>query len=199
MSYITDEAALEALYGAPVAASLTKVQARITPLYRRWIEASRFCVLTTVGPEGTDGSPRGDDGPVLRVADETTLLLPDWRGNNRIDSLRNIVRDGRVSLMLMVPGAMNVVRVNGTARLSVDPALTTSFEQRGKHPRSVIVITPGEVYFQCAKAVMRAGLWSRDDSAGLPTAGEFVREVDADFDAEGYDSGYADYAKPRMW
>jgi PPOX class probable FMN-dependent enzyme len=199
MRTIDSLAALEALYDAPVPASLTKVTPAITPLYRRWIEASRFLVLATVGPEGTDASPRGDDGPVVRIVDETTLWLPDWRGNNRIDTLRNIVRDGRVSLMLMVPGSLNVVRVNGTAVLSDDPDLTGSFEQCGRHPKTVIVIRVREVYFQCAKALMRSGLWTRDDSAGLPTAGQLVKERDAAFDAETYDSTYPDSARERMW
>ena len=200
MDTIDDMAALEAIYDAPVPASLTKVAKRVTPLYRQWIEASRFCVLTTVGPEGTDASPRGDDGPVVRIANDKTLLLPDWRGNNRIDSLRNIVRDGRVSLMFMVPGSNNVVRVNGRAVLTADTSVTGQFEQRGKQPKTVIVVTPEEIYFQCAKAIMRSGLWTRgDDSAGIPSAGQFVKEMQADFDAESYDSGYAEYAKTRMW
>lgn len=199
MKTIDDIAALEALYDAPVPASLTKVTPVITPLYRRWIDTSRFVILSTVGPEGTDASPRGDDGPVVRIADERTIHLPDWRGNNRIDNLRNIVRDGRVSLMFMVPGALNVVRINGSAVLSDDPILTESFEQRGRNPKTVIVVRVGEVYFQCAKALMRSGLWSRDDATNLPTAGELVKERDAAFDAETYDTGYAEYAKGRMW
>lgn len=199
MRTIDDIGALETLYDAPVPASLTKVTQRITPLYQRWIEASRFLILSTVGPEGTDASPRGDDGPVVRIADDRTIWLPDWRGNNRIDNLRNIVRDGRVSLMFMVPGALNVVRVNGTAVLSDDPALTGSFEQRGRHPKTVIVIRIVEVYFQCAKALMRSGLWQRDDSDGLPTAGDFVKEQDVGFDAGTYDATYAMRAKDRMW
>jgi PPOX class probable FMN-dependent enzyme len=199
MRRIEDIAALEALYEAPVAASLTKVTSRITPLYRRWIDAARFCILSTVGPEGTDATPRGDDGPVVRIVDDTTIWLPDWPGNNRLDSLRNIVRDGRASLLFMVPGSNNVVRVNGTAVLTDDPEVTQTFEQRGKHPRTVVVISVREVYFQCAKALMRAGLWTRDDAAGVPTAGELVREQDSTFDAETYDTGYEDYARPRMW
>lgn len=118
MIYLDKTDALDALYGAPGEASIVKVMDRLTPCYRDWIAASRFCVLTTVGPEGTDGSPRGDDGPVVLELDEKHLALPDWRGNERIDSLRNIVRDGRVSLMFMVPGSNNVVRVNGTAPMS---------------------------------------------------------------------------------
>lgn len=191
--------ALEALYDAPVPASLTKVTPRMTPLYRQWIEAARFVVLSTTGPEGTDGSPRGDDGPVVRIVDDLTLWLPDWRGNNRIDSLRNIVRDGRISLMFMVPGSQNVVRVNGRAVLTADPVVTGSFERRDMHPKLVIVVTLDEMYFQCAKAIMRSGLWSRDDSADVPTAGQFVKEQDQGFDGEGYDATYPEYAKTRMW
>jgi len=182
-----------------VPASLTKVVRRITPHYATWINAAKFCVLSTVGPEGTDGSPRGDMGPVVRLIDEKTLHLPDWRGNNRIDSLRNIVRDGRVSLMLMVPGANNVIRINGTAVLSDDAAITGSFEQKGKHPRSVIVITVIEAYFQCAKAIMRSELWTAEPAQGLPTAGQMIKEQQAEFDGQSYDDNYAEYAKTRMW
>jgi uncharacterized protein len=199
MRTITDIAALDALFDAPVPASLTKVAPVLTPLYREWIEAARFCVLSTVGEDGTDGSPRGDDGPVVRVVDPRSLWLPDWRGNNRIDSLRNIVRDGRVSLMFMIPGSMNVVRVNGRAVLTDDPAVTASFEQAGRHPKLVIVVTVAEVYFQCAKAILRARLWSGDPAPDVPTAGQLLREADEGFDAEAYDRSYPDHAKDRMW
>lgn len=191
---------LEALYDAKIPQSITKVSQTITPLYRKWINASRFLVLASVGAEGTDASPRGDDGPVVAIQDETSILLPDWRGNNRIDTLRNIVRDGRVSLMFMVPGCNNVVRVNGTAALTADEEFTQQFEQQKKRPKTVIVITVDEIYFQCAKALMRSALWKSDDeSAGLPTAGQFIHEKQATFDAENYDSGYAESAKERMW
>jgi PPOX class probable FMN-dependent enzyme len=200
MDTIRDMAALEALFDDAVPASLAKVTRRMTPLYRQWIDASRFAILSTVGPEGTDASPRGDDGPVVRVVDDHTVWMPDWRGNNRIDSLRNIVRDERVSVMFMVPGCDNVVRINGTAVLTADPNVTETFEQNGKHPKVVVVITIVEMYFQCAKAMLRSKLWvSEDESASVPTAGQFVRAVDQDFDAESYDSGYAENAKARMW
>ena len=128
------------------------------------------------------------------------MLLPDWRGNNRIDSLRNIVRDPRVSVMFLVPGCNNVVRINGSAALTADPEFTDRFEKKGIKPRTVIVITLGEMYFQCAKAFMRSRLWtSGDESQNVPTAGSFVKEMQSDFDAEGYDAAYADYAKPKMW
>lgn len=191
--------ALEALYGAPAERSLTKVARHLTPHYRTWIAASRFCILSTVGPEGTDATPRGDDGPVVEIVDERTIWLPDWRGNNRLDALRNIVRDDRVSLMFMITGNTNVVRVNGTAVLTADPSVTARFEQSGRHPRSVAVITVGEVYFQCAKALMRSALWTDCRAPTVPTAGEFIRERDTAFDAEDYDAGYDAYARSRMW
>lgn len=199
MQRITDLEALEQLYDVAVPAALEKVTTQITPCYQKWIEAAQFLVLCTVGPEGADASPRGDKGPVVRIADRKTLMLPDWRGNNRLDSLRNIVRDDRVSLMFMVPGCQNVVRVNGRAALTADADLTASFEKNGKTPRTVIVVTIGELYFQCAKAVMRAGLWSAEAHAQVPTAGDFIREFKAGFDGKAYDDGYADYAKDRMW
>jgi PPOX class probable FMN-dependent enzyme len=200
MRTITTLDALEALYPEPVASSLAKVAPRLTPLYRRWIEGARFCVLSTVGPEGVHGSPRGDDGPVVRVADAGTLLLPDWRGNNRLDCLRDIVSDGRVALLFMVPGTNTTVRVNGRAVLTDAPVLCRSFEQRGKHPTTVIVITVAQVYTQCAKALMRSGLWGRDDAAGLPTVGEILADMsNGEHGGAEYDAGYAEYAKPRMW
>jgi hypothetical protein len=192
---------LHALYGAPAASSLLKVAPRLAPQYRRWIEASRFCILSTVGPEGTDASPRGDNGPVVGILDETTLALPDWHGNNRIDSLRNIVRDSRASLMFLVPGSNNVVRVNGTARVSADETLCGRFAREGRAPRSVIVIAVGEVYFQCARALIRSALWTSGDlSAGLPSAGEMLAE--ASRGAEGgadYDAAWPARAAKTMW
>ncbi len=201
MEFIEDIGALEALYGQPAATSLRKVARRLTPLYRKWIMASRLCVLSTVGPEGTDGSPRGDDGPVVAELDPGTLALPDWRGNNRLDSLRNIVRDPRVSLMFFVPGSNTVVRVNGAARLTADPDLRARFDKNGKHPATVIVIEISEVYTQCARALMRARTWAGDDQSGeLPSVGEILAEVSDG--AEGgarYDQEWGARAAKTMW
>lgn len=201
MSHIlSDLDALHALYGSPGSASLDKVARRMTPLYRRWIMASRFCILSTVGPEGTDGSPRGDDSPVVQELDPHTLLLPDWRGNNRLDSLRNIVRDGRVSLLFMVPGSANVVRVNGTARLSVDPELTGRFDQQGRQPTCVVVIDIAEIHTQCARALLRSGLWGDVPPPDLPTTGQIlVEQTDGAFDGETYDRDWPDRAARTMW
>jgi hypothetical protein len=192
---------LHALYGTPTPAALAKVTPRLTPAYRTWIEGLRFCVLTTVGPEGTDGSPRGDEGAVVQVADDRTLLMPDWKGNERIDSLRNILRDGRVSLLFLIPGSVNAMRVNGTARLTADPALLARFERQGRHPRTVIVIAVAEVYAQCSRAVQRSALWTAGDrSAGLPTFGDMLRDATGGgIDGAAYDAGRATRMGATMW
>ena len=191
---------LEALYDQAVPTSLEKVVDHLTPLYRQWIEASRFVILSTVGPEGTDASPRGDSGTVVTIHDRNTLLLPDWRGNNRIDSLRNIVRDGRVSLMFMVPGCENVVRVNGTAVLTTEPQVLAQFEKQQRLPKSVIAVALVEAYFQCAKALMRSSLWtSGDESDQVPTAGAFIKEFRDGFDGDTYDNDYSERARKIMW
>lgn len=197
---VRDIGTLEALYGQPGEASLIKVADQLTPLYAKWIMASRLCMVSTVGPEGTDGSPRGDDGPVVQALDAKTLLLPDWRGNNRIDTLRNIVADGRISLMFLVPGSNNVIRVNGQAVVSLDPALTGRFDQKGKQPRSVILVTIAEIYSQCARALMRAGTWSAGDESGdLPTIGELLAEQKDGFDGAEYDAVWGARAAKTMW
>ncbi len=191
---------LETLYGDPAPAAIRKVAPHLTPLYRRWIESARFCILSTAGPNGVHGSPRGDDGPVVRVADAGTLLMPDWRGNNRTDCLRDIVKDGRAALLFMIPGSNTTVRVNGRAFLTDDAGLCQSFEQKGKHPRTVIVFEIGEVYTQCAKALMRSDLWRRNDAEGLPTVGEILADMTkGELGGAEYDRTYPEYAMPRMW
>ena len=198
---IRDLDALEALYGKVSEAAMRKVARRMTPLYRRWIMASRFCVLSTVGLEGTDASPRGDDGPVVTELDPGTLLMPDWRGNNRLDSLRNIVSDGRVSLMFVVPGSTNVVRVNGHAWLSADPDLRRKFDRDGALPATVIVIEIGEIYTQCARSLIRSGLWRGEGGdADLPSVGDILSEMtDGAFDGAAYDAQWPSRAAKTMW
>jgi len=201
MTRITDVAQLEALYGEAGTAALRKVATRMTPEYRAWIMASRFCVISTVGPEGTDGSPRGDEGPVVRELDDQTLAIPDWRGNNRIDTLRNIVRDPRASLMFMVKGADTIIRVNARASVSVEPDLIARFERDGKPPRSVMVFEIAEIYSQCARAPMRAGLWDgSQDNAGLPTIGEILAALTkGEVGGTAYDRDWPGRAKTSMW
>ena len=200
MRRIEDVAELEALYGTPSDAALRKVAQRLTPAYQRWIEAARFCVISTVGPDGTDGTPRGDDGPVVLELDPGTLALPDWRGNNRLDSLRNIVSDGRISLMFMVPGDNVVVRVNGTAWLTDDAALREPFRGKSMLPATVAVIEIAEFYAQCPKALLRSGLWGRDDSAATPSLGEILDEMTSgEIEAGAWEREYPERARNTLW
>ncbi|KKB82360.1 pyridoxamine 5'-phosphate oxidase, partial [Devosia limi DSM 17137] len=176
MTTITSLAELEALYSpAPVAASTVKVAPAMTPEYRRLVEASPFVALATVGPEGLDCSPRGDQPGFVRIHDDTTLMMPDRRGNNRIDSLRNIVRDPRCAFLFLLPGSGTTFRANGRAHLSADPQLLESFAVEEKAPRTVIVLEIEELYFQCARAIIRSELWNparHIDPRTLPTPGQ---------------------------
>ena len=193
---------LNALYGEPGEVSLIKVTNYLTPEYRRMIEASRFVAIATAGPEGLDCSPRGDADRVVHVEDIRTLLLPDWRGNNRVDSLSNIVRDPRVALMFLVPGSNTSMRVNGRAIVAIEPSLVERFEMDGRHPRSVVVITIDEVYSQCARALIRSELWNparHIDAKSLPTVGDMLKGVRAGFDGEAYDREWPGRAAKTMW
>ena len=203
MSTIASIEQLEALYGVAGETSTAKEVERIIPQYRRYIEASPFVALATCGPEGLDCSPRGDLAGFVRVHDERTLMLPDRRGNNRVDSLRNIVRDPRVALLFLVPGSGTTLRVNGRARLDIDPALLASFEIEGKPPRSVAVVTVDSVYFQCARAIVRAGLWDparHVDPKSLPTPGQILAALsDNRVGGEAYDREWPERAARTMW
>jgi uncharacterized protein len=201
MIWITTLDDLHACYGQPGQAATVKVTDHLTPAYRAWMDRARFCILTTVGPEGTDASPRGDEGPVVTVLDPRTLALPDWRGNDRIDSLRNIVRDGRVSLMFLIPGSNTAIRVNGTARLTADDTFRAGFTRDGKQPRTVAVIRIAEVYSQCARALIRSALWTSDDpSADLPSVGDMLREItEGGIDGAAYDADWPGRAARTMW
>jgi len=193
---------LKRIYDGGVSeAAIKKVANRLTPKYEEWISNSYFCVLSTVGEEGVDNSPRGDNGPVVKVVDESTLLMPDWRGNNRLDSLLNIIRDKRASLMFFVTGSNTVIRVNGGAFVSADDDLINQFEVKGKKPKSVIVFAVKEVYSQCAKAMIRSDLWKRDCSGlNLPTVGDFmVEQTGGEFDGKTYDGEWRDRAEKTMW
>lgn len=204
MHRITDLAQLEALYlPAPVPASTTKVARSMTPHYRQLIEASPFAALATVGPEGVDCSPRGDTPGFVRVHDDQTLMMPDRKGNNRIDSLRNIVRDSRCAFLFLIPGSGTTMRVNGRAHLCVDPALLESFAVEEKAPRSVIVLEIDELYFQCARAIIRSELWNparHVDPATLPTPGQILAAMtDNEVGGEPYDQAWPERARQTMW
>jgi uncharacterized protein len=174
---ITTLSELEAVYGEINKGSLVKETDRVVPEYQAFIEAAPFVALATRGPEGLDCSPRGDGPGFVRVQDAKSLLLPDRRGNNRIDSLRNIVRDPSVALLFLIPGIGETLRVNGRARISVEPSLLESFAIDGKAPKSVITITVEAVYFQCARAILRSELWNPQKHVArgsLPSAGQIL-------------------------
>ena len=203
MARITTVEQLAALYGPVGEASTAKVAQHVTPEYGAMIAASPFAVLATCGPEGMDCSPRGDRPGFLRVHDDRTLMLPDRRGNNRIDSLLNVVRDPRVALLLLIPGSGNTLRVNGRGHLDDDPALLASFAVEDKAPRSVLVIEVGEIYFQCARAVVRSRLWdpaAQVDPKTLPTPGEILAAMSKNrVGGAEYDRAWGERARQTMW
>ncbi|HTO66255.1 MAG TPA: pyridoxamine 5'-phosphate oxidase family protein [Bradyrhizobium sp.] len=194
---------LEAIYGHPNEASTVKVAERVTPPYRVLIEKSPFVALATSGPEGLDCSPRGDLPGFVRIHDDKTLMMPDRRGNNRIDSLRNIVRDPRVALLFLIPGSGSTLRINGNAKVSTDGDLLASFAVEDKAPRSVIVMTVHEIYFQCARAIVRSDLWNPDkrvDPKILPTPGQILADMSEHrVGGEEYDRAWPERARKSLW
>ena len=203
MTTITTLDELHSLYGTPAPPAIVKEVDRITPHYRSFIDASPFAALATAGPEGLDCTPRGDLPGFVRVHDEKTLMLPDRRGNNRIDSLRNIIRDPRVALLFLIPGSGNTLRVNGRAHIAADAALLGSFAIDGKAPRSVIVVAVEAVYFQCARAILRSELWNPDKFVAprsLPSAGEILAALSENrVGGEEYDREWGPRAQKTLW
>ena len=203
MHQITTLDQLEAVYQpAPLPASTVKVSDHITPDYAALIQASPFVALATVGPEGLDCSPRGDLPGFVRIADPKTLMLPDRRGNNRTDSLRNIVRDPRVALLFLIPGSGTTFRVNGRAVLSADPDLLASFAVDGKAPRTVALVTVEEAYFQCARAIVRSRIWKPEtyvDPKSIPSPGAMLAAVTAgEVGGEAYDRAWPERAAKTL-
>ena len=203
MAMIENIEQLESIYGLPGESSTVKVTASLTPEYREFVEASSFLALATCGPEGLDCSPRGDRRGVLEIVNDLTLHMPDRRGNNRVDSLRNIVRDPQVALLFFLPGCVTTLRINGKAQICIDPKLLESFSVEGSEPRSVIVIEIEEVYFQCGRAIVRSELWNPDhfiDPDTLPTAGEILARLsDNRVGGESYDKEWPSRARKTLW
>ena len=203
MHRVTSLEQLDELYGTPVQAAIAKEIDYISDHYKTFIDKAPFVVLATVGPEGLDCSPRGDPAGFVRVQDRKTVLIPDRRGNNRVDALRNIVRDPRISLLFMIPGIGNTLRINGRAEISIDPELCASFAMQGKPPRSVLVVTADRVYFQCPKALVRSRLWSKEaqiSPSELPTAGEILQAItQGGFDGAAYDQAYPQRLKETIY
>jgi len=200
---IATEAELDALFGQSPPAALLKELDHISDHYRTFIEASPFVILATSGPEGLDCSPRGDPKGFVRVVDSKTLMIPDRKGNNRVDSLRNIVRDPRVALLFLIPGIGETMRVNGTAKISTDPELCKSFTMQGKAPACVLVITAERVYPQCQKALIRSKLWDPAQQiprTDLPSMGTMIEAISkGEFDGKTYDANYPERIKQTIY
>lgn len=200
---ITSIDQLEALYGTPNPKSLIKELDYISEHYRVFIERSPFVVVATSGPGGLDCSPRGDPPGFVRVHDERTVLFPDRRGNNRLDTLRNLVLDPRVSLLFLIPGVGETLRINGRADILTDPDLRDSFAVNGKAPASVVSVHVERIYFQCQKALARSRLWRAEaqiDRSELPSAGQILQALSKDdFDGDRYDRDYPNRMKQTMY
>jgi uncharacterized protein len=203
LTKVTTIEELERLYGAPAQAALVKEIDYISDHYRAFIEKAPFVIIASSGPHGLDCSPRGDPAGFARVRDRKTILIPDRRGNNRIDTLRNIVFDPRVSLLFMIPGVGNTLRVNGRAEIDADPSLCAEFGIQGRTPRTVLSVTTDNVYFQCPKALVRSRLWSADAQiprSELPSTGEILESLSkGDIDAAEYDDAYPARMKETIY
>lgn len=188
---VADTDGLDRLYATPLEPSLAKELDHVNAEYRALIEASPFVVVATAGPDGLDCSPRGDEAGFVRVHDARTLIIPDRRGNNRIDSLRNVVRDPRIALLFLIPGVAETLRVNGRARISTEPTLLQSFAVSGRPPQTALVVEVERAFFQCARAVYRARLWDparRVDRKSLPSTGSMLAAASGGrIDGETYD------------
>ncbi|YAP80769.1 pyridoxamine 5'-phosphate oxidase family protein [Xenorhabdus stockiae] len=200
---VTDITELEQIYGKPVGASVFKETDHIHPAYRPFIEAAPFAMLATAGEDGLDASPRGDQPGFIHIEDKKTLILPDRRGNNRIDSLRNILHDNRVALLLLIPGIGETLRINGRAEILVTPSILERFAHRNILPQSVLRITVDAVFFQCSRAIMRSGLWDAStqiDRSALPSPGYVLKALSkSEFDDVEYDAKLPQLLKDNLY
>jgi uncharacterized protein len=201
---ISTLAELEALFPEEVyPPARVKETTQITKAYRALIEASPFCVMATSGPTGLDASPRGDPKGFVRVVDDKTIILPDRRGNNRIDSLRNLVTDPRVALIFLIPGVSETLRVMGSVTISADPDLCAGFTMQGKAPKCVLVIAVERAFFQCAKAIVRSKLWdpaTQVERKTLPTSGTILAEISGGkMGGEEHDRAYPERLKATIY
>jgi uncharacterized protein len=200
---LADATALRELYGEPSEPAIAKEIDYVHPHYRAMIDASPFVVMATSGPDGLDVSPRGDPAGFVVVEDERTLLIPDRRGNNRCDSLNNLIDDPRIALLFMIPGVGETLRVNGWAEISIEPTLLERFPAQGKLPRSVIVVHVERVYFQCPKALIRSELWNpakHVERKSLPSSGTILADITrGKVGGAEYDAAYPERLKATIY
>lgn len=179
MTMIGDAGTLRECYPQPLERSLRKSLATLDAHMRHFIGLSPFLCLGTSGDSGADVTPRGDAPGFVHVLDERTLLIPDWPGNNRLDSLTNVVANPNVGLLFFIPGVSETLRVNGTGEVTMEPTLLERWTVNGKHPRSALQVTVREAYLHCAKALIRSKLWSDDyriDRAELPSYAQILKD-----------------------
>lgn len=203
---ITSLDSLLARFGAPSPASLYKELDHVDENYRALIDASPFFAMATLGENGLDCSPRGDPKGFVQVVDEKTLILPERRGNNRVDSLRNLLVDPRISLLFLIPGVGETLRVAGRARLSADPALLDTMAMNGKPPTVAIIVSVERAFFQCSRAVVRANLWNPDTQIArdtLPSTGTLIATTAArrkeHFDGVTYDQNLDERVRTTLY
>jgi len=207
MKKINSIVELEATYGGPaVAGAQWKEIDHINDHYRQFIEKSPFLVLATQGHKGLDCSPRGDPAGFVRVLNEHCIQIPDRRGNNRLDSLRNIVINPEVGLIFLIPNIGETIRVSGKAEILIDQDLCETFAINGKPASSVISVKVDKAYFQCQKALVRSKLWDSAqhvERSELPSTGVMVKEFaamqDIDFDADSYDQSYPEHMNKTIY
>jgi PPOX class probable FMN-dependent enzyme len=200
---ITDIGQLEDLYGPATPRSITKEIDHLNHEYRAFIEAAPFMAVATVGQEGLDCSPRGENGSVVQIVDEKTILFADRRGNNRLDTLRNILDDSRIALLFLVPGIGETMRINGRAAISLSADLLKMFAVNGKLPKTVVEVKVDRVYFQCSKALVRSGIWEIDqhvDPDVVPSPGQMLEATAVDdFDGTKYDQELDRRYLDQLW
>ncbi len=206
MKKISSISELESTYGAAVPGAQWKEIDHINDHYRQFIEKSPFLILATRGEKGIDCSPRGDPAGFVRIVNQRCIQIPDRRGNNRLDSLRNIVTNPEVGLIFMVPNVGETIRVSGKAEILIDKELCDSFSINNQSASSVLSITVEKAYFQCQKALVRSKLWQSSehiDRSELPSTGSMVKEFAAmqniEFDAESYDENYPEHMKKTIY
>ena len=194
---------LRECYPEPSERAVLKTQRALDVHMKRFVALSPFVCLGSSSEDGADVTPRGDQPGFVHVFDDATLLIPDWPGNNRLDTLMNIEANPQVGLLFLIPGFNESLRVNGTAEVSLDPALIERWTVNGKHPRSVVRVTVREAFLHCGKAIIRSKLWdesSRVDRSALPPYGQMLKdEIDVRDSAEEIQASVEDAYRTRLY
>lgn len=200
MSHIKTREALRDLYAQPGDRAVRKDIGHLDRHCRRFLELSPFLVLATSNAEGhADASPRGGEPGFVHVVDETTLVVPDHPGNNRLDNLENLIERPEVGMLFLIPGVDETLRVNGSVEIRDDPELREQMATNGKVPKTVLLVRVRQAFLHCAKAFIRSRLWDPDalvDRSELPTLGEMLKDqLDQPGPAETREEMLARYSK----